>query len=87
MNAGNTKETNKIGSPKTDTIDFSTQVQPVLQKKCSPCHFPGGKMYEKMPFDNGKTIMDHKAGIFRRITDVEEVKLFRKYVEQNKMLQ
>ena len=51
----------------TDTIDFTRQVQPILVKNCSPCHFTGGKMYEKMPFDKDTTIINHQSGILKRI--------------------
>jgi len=50
-----------------DTIDFATQVQPILVKNCSPCHFAGGKMYERMPFDKDTTIMNHQSAILKRI--------------------
>ena len=68
-----------------DTINFKTQVQPVLEKNCSPCHFPGGKLYEKLPFDKGETISNHTAGILKRIKKEEEVKLIRQYTAQNKV--
>jgi len=50
-----------------DTIDFTRQIQPILVNHCSPCHFPGGKMYERLPFDKDTTIINHQAGILRRI--------------------
>lgn len=65
-----------------DTIDFTSQVQPILVKNCSPCHFTGGKMYERMPFDKDTTIFNHQAGILRRIKG-EENTLIRSFVEQN----
>ena len=64
-----------------DTIDFTTRVQPILVKNCSPCHFTGGKMYEKMPFDKNTTIINHQAGILKRIKG-EENTLIRSFVEQ-----
>ena len=64
-----------------DTIDFTTRVQPILVKNCSPCHFTGGKMYEKMPFDKETTIINHQAGILKRIKG-EENTLIRSFVEQ-----
>src|SRR5215204_678514 len=64
-----------------DTIHFASQVQPILVKNCSPCHFPGGKMYERMPFDKDTTIINHQAGILRRIKG-EENTLIRSFVEQ-----
>ncbi|HEY5772713.1 MAG TPA: hypothetical protein VIS75_08790 [Chitinophagaceae bacterium] len=64
-----------------DTIHFASQVQPILVKNCSPCHFTGGKMYERMPFDKDTTIINHQAGILRRIKG-EENTLIRSFVEQ-----
>lgn len=67
-----------------DTIDFKTQVQPLLQNNCSPCHFPGGKLYEKLPFDKGSTIISHKAGVLKRFKKEEDLKLLRQYTAQKK---
>ena len=75
----------EIASAKiTDTINFKTQVQPLLQKNCSPCHFPGGKMYEKLPFDKGETIVSHESGVFKRIKKEEEVKLVKQYIDEKR---
>jgi hypothetical protein len=67
----------------TDTIDFVTQVQPILIKNCSPCHFTGGKMYEKMPFDKDTTIINHEKGILKRMKGDENV-LLKTFIQQNK---
>lgn len=64
-----------------DSIDFTVQIQPILVKNCSPCHFTGGKMYERMPFDKDTTILNHQAGILRRIKG-EENNLLRSFIEQ-----
>jgi len=55
-----------------DSIHFAIQVMPLLQRKCSPCHFEGGKMYDKMPFDKASTIVHHEAGILKRFSDEEK---------------
>ena len=55
-----------------DTISFALQIQPILVNHCSPCHFTGGKMYEKMPFDKGETIVNHEVALLRRIKDEKE---------------
>jgi hypothetical protein len=68
-----------------DTINYKTQLQPVFQKNCSPCHFPGGKLYEKLPFDNGATIIDHLAGVLRRIKNEEDIKLIKQYAAQKNL--
>ncbi len=66
---------------KNDTINFATQIQPLLVKHCSPCHFTGGKMYERMPFDKDTTIVNHQAGILRRIKGDDNA-LIRSFIEQ-----
>jgi len=72
-----------ISSEKTVSVNFNTEVLPILQTKCSPCHFPGGKMYGKMPFDKGVTILDHEAGILRRIKDQPAARLIRQFILQH----
>src|SRR4030095_5312213 len=69
-----------------DTIHFASQLQPILIKNCSPCHFTGGKMYERMPFDKDTTIINHEAGILRRIKGDENL-VIKTFIQQNKMAQ
>lgn len=71
-----------LAASTTDSIDFKTQIQPVLQEHCNPCHFPGGKMYEKMPFDQAQTILGHRTGVFKRIKAEKEVALFEQFYAQ-----
>ena len=68
----------------SDTINYQAQIQPILQKNCSPCHFVGGKMYAKMPFDKAETIVSHEDGILKRIKKEEENKLIRQFILQRK---
>ena len=58
-----------------DTIHFASQIQPILVKNCSPCHFTGGKMYERMPFDKDTTLINHEKGILKRIKGDENTLL------------
>ena len=71
---------------KTGKVDFKTQVQPILQNNCSPCHFAGGKLYEKLPFDKGETILSHEAGILKRIKKENEANLIMQFIAQNKVV-
>lgn len=64
-----------------DTINFASQIQPILVKNCSPCHFTGGKMYDKMPFDKDTTIINHEKGILKRIKGDENT-LIRSFILQ-----
>ncbi len=68
----------------TAPLDFTKDVQPILVKNCSPCHFTGGKMYEKMPFDKGETILGHSAGILKRIKEEKENRIISAWIKQGK---
>jgi hypothetical protein len=46
---------------------FAASVRPVLQAHCAPCHEPGGKMYDRLPFDKGETIASHREGVLKRL--------------------
>lgn len=38
------------------TVDFQKDVRPILEQRCQPCHFAGGKMYAQLPFDKPQTV-------------------------------
>ena len=63
-------------------ILFDKDVKPIFENHCNPCHFPGGKMYDKLPFNHASTIVDHEEGILRRIKDEAEVKTIKEFVSQ-----
>jgi hypothetical protein len=65
-------------------IDFETQVRPLLQEKCSPCHFTGGRMYDRLPFDREETIRTLGEALFSRIRDPVDQELLRAFLEQPK---
>lgn len=69
--------------PGVDTVSFAAQIQPILQNGCSPCHFLGGKMYEKMPFDQAKTVVEHPEGILKRFKEEKENGLLKRFIEEN----
>jgi hypothetical protein len=81
-NAGHMAMEKNTGTGKGTTINFKTQVQPLLEKHCSPCHFPGGKLYEKLPFDKGATIIAHKEGVVKRFKNEEELHLIKQFILQ-----
>ena len=63
-------------------IDFPTQIKPMLEAKCQPCHFSGGKVYTKMPFDRPETIKTMGTKLFTRIKDENERRLIRDFLAQ-----
>lgn len=56
---------------------FQTQVRPILARRCTPCHVPGGRMYERMPFDDPETVRGHREGILRRLDGDDKATLER----------
>ncbi len=65
-------------------IDFDTQIKPILQQRCQPCHFSGGVMYQRLPFDRAQTIKTLGTKLFTRIKDEKEQRLIRDFLEQVK---
>jgi len=62
-------------------VDFDSQVKPILQTRCTPCHFPGGVMHDKLPFDRAQTIHDLGEKLFTRIKDEQEQALLRTFLQ------
>lgn len=63
-------------------IDFSTQVKPIFEKKCQPCHFSGGKVYQQMPFDRPETIKTLGTKLFTRIKDENDRRVISDFLAQ-----
>ena len=66
--------------PVPATIDYRKEVQPIFEKNCNPCHFPGGKMHARLPFDDGATIAKLGKKVFSRIKDEPSRERIRKYL-------
>jgi len=80
--------TNSLAKPVTESatapakVDFTTQIRPLLEAKCQPCHFNGGKVYQRMPFDRPETIKTLGTKLFTRIKDENERRLIRDFLAQ-----
>ena len=68
----------------TPRVDFVRQVRPLLEARCQPCHFPGGRMYEALPFDREETI--HRLGVklFTRIKAEDEQRVIGALLSQGR---
>src|SRR3979409_442459 len=60
--------------------DFESEIKPIFQARCQPCHFQGGKVYDKMPFDNPETINRLGTKLFTRIKDEKERRLISEFL-------
>ena len=63
-------------------VDFDTHVRPILASRCTPCHFEGGTMYKRLPFDRPETIKTLGTKLFTRIKDEKEQRLIRDFLAQ-----
>ena len=61
-------------------VEFAGDVKPILEKRCQPCHFPGGKMYAAMPFDRPETIDKLGTKLFTRIKKDNEQAVIRAFL-------
>ena len=62
--------------------DFETEIKPIFQARCQPCHFQGGKVYDKIPFDRPETITRLGTKLFTRIKDEKERRTIREFLAQ-----
>jgi len=69
-------------SDETAHVDFDSQIKPIFKGKCMPCHFSGGQMYDKLPFDKPETIKKLGVKVFTRIKEDGDRKLIEAFLKQ-----
>lgn len=67
-------------APASSQAEFEARVMPILVERCSPCHFEGGRMYDRLPFDRAGTIQVLGTALFTRIRDEEERRVIRDFL-------
>ncbi|HWW62496.1 MAG TPA: hypothetical protein VN181_14080, partial [Thermoanaerobaculia bacterium] len=60
-------------------VDFAKDVRPIFQRRCQPCHFEGGTMYARLPFDRAETIAKLGTRVFTRIKDEDDRAVIRAF--------
>jgi hypothetical protein len=63
-------------------VDFDTQLKPIFKSKCMPCHFSGGQMYDRLPFDRPETIRKLGVKLFTRIKEPQDRQLIDDFLTQ-----
>jgi hypothetical protein len=58
-----------------------TRIKPIFQSRCQPCHFQGGQVYDKMPFDKPETITRLGTKLFTRIKEEKERTMIREFLD------
>ena len=71
-----------VAAPAPMPVEFSAQIRPLLESRCSPCHFEGGKMYATLPFDWPETIRTLGEKLFTRIKDEQGRALIRAFLAE-----
>jgi hypothetical protein len=68
--------------PAVKKLDFDTEIKPIFQARCQPCHFQGGQVFDQMPFDKPETITRLGTKLFTRIKDEKERSVIREFLNQ-----
>ena len=70
--------------PASPRVDFARDVRPILEARCQPCHFTGGRMYEALPFDREETVHLLGTKLFTRIKAEDEQRIIRALLAQGR---
>jgi len=71
-----------IAATEKPRVDFETQLKPLFKSKCMPCHFSGGQVYDRLPFDKPETIRKLGTRLFTRIKDENDRRLIEDFLAQ-----
>ena len=65
----------------SNVYTFQKNVFPMLQSKCQTCHFAGGKMYSKLPFDDSATVFKLGKRLFTRLQKKEQQEIINSWLQ------
>lgn len=71
-------------APAPKDVDFARDIRPILENRCQPCHFPGGKMYGQLPFDRAETVDKLGTKLFTRIKKDDEQAVIRAFLARSR---
>lgn len=80
--AGKKRAAPPSSAAESKKLDFAADIRPIFESRCTPCHFAGGQMYERLPFDRPETIRKLGAKLFPRIKDENEQRVLREFLAQ-----
>lgn len=69
-------------APVAARLDFQKDVLPILEARCNPCHFPGGVMHGRMPFEVEGTSRVLGTRLFTRLKDPGDEAVIRDWLTQ-----
>jgi hypothetical protein len=65
-------------------VSLQDELFKAKQAMAETCHFPGGKVYDKMPFDQPETITRLGEKLLTRIKDEKEQRLIHAFLRNRK---
>ncbi len=68
------KTVSQVNAPQRGADSFDP-VRSMLGSACAPCHNPGGKMYERLPFDQPDVVRANREGILGRLSGENKIVL------------
>lgn len=75
---GRPAETPPAAPAKPAAVRFDADVAPILSR-CRPCHYPGGVMHERLPFDDEAAVRKAGEKLVTRIKDEKERAVLRRF--------
>lgn len=63
------------------TVTFGASIAPLLKANCTPCHFPGGVVFEKYPFEDYETVFALRKKLGTRLKEPEQQALLARWLE------
>jgi len=61
-------------------VTFKGDIAPLLNEKCQPCHFKGGKVFDKLPFDQYQTVVKVASRLNTRLKG-KDAELVARWIE------
>ena len=63
------RQDNSAASGQAGGVTFRDSIAPLLKEKCAPCHFKGGKVFDRYPFDQYETVRKLGKRLNTRLKD------------------
>ena len=63
------------GKPSREAYTFKRDIAPLLKNNCMPCHFAGGTVFAKLPFDDYATVKSKAKRLNTRLKEDEQKKI------------
>ena len=63
------------GKLQGEAYTFKRDIAPLLKNNCTPCHFAGGKVFAKLPFDDYATVRSKAKRLNTRLKEDGQKKI------------